>query len=155
MWSREEAQERRKEFWTAFGVFMRKHIPLSHPKARWLNYKTGVRDVYFRLEADNTGAKVCIDIQHRDAEIRELFYEQFTELKVVLHDIVGEEMKWDEHFYFDEIEKEISRIYVQLPNKNIYRKDDWSEIFHFLEKHIVTLDEFWADYKDIFIELQR
>lgn len=155
MYSKEEAQEKRKEFWTAFGVYMRKHTPVSGPKARWLNYKTGVHDVFFRMEADNRDAKFCIDIQHRDKEIRALFYEQFTELKVVMESTIGQSLIWEPVYTLEETGKEISRIYTVLQYKNIYRKEDWAEMFQFFEELIVPLDEFWSDFKDIFIELQR
>ena len=155
MWSREEAQEKRKEFWTSFGVYMRKHIPKSHPKARWLNYKTGVSDVYFRMEVDHNGAKVCIDIQHRDEEIRELFYEQFQEFRGLLQASLGDDLIWEKEYVLEETGKRVSRIYNHLQYKNIYRKEDWRELFGFLEPNLLGFDEFWADFRDVFIELSR
>ena len=155
MYSKSEAAEKKKEFWTAFGVYMRKHPATSSSKSRRLNYRTGVKDVYIRLEVDNRGAKVCIDLQHRDKEIRALFYEQFTELKAVLHSTIGEELIWEPVCFLEETDKEVSRIYTQLQYKNIHRKEEWGDIFRFLEQYIVPIEEFWADYRDIFIELEK
>jgi hypothetical protein len=155
MYSKIEAAERRKEFWETFGEYMRKHPVKSNSKSSWLTYKTRVRDIYFRFEVDNRGAKVCIDIQHRDKEIRDLYYEQFTELKVVLESIMGMEFIWSPSYILEETDKEVCRIYTELHYKNINRKEDWEDLFQFLEKHIVPLDKFWEEYADIFIELGK
>ena len=36
-------------------------------KGEWVNYKTGIRYLYFRMDADNKKASVAIEIAHPDA----------------------------------------------------------------------------------------
>ncbi len=56
----------------------------------WINYKTGIRHLYFRMQADNRQARIAIELNHPDAGIRELFWEQLRELKTLLHETLGE-----------------------------------------------------------------
>jgi hypothetical protein len=155
MFSKAEKSEHRKTFWTAFGRFMNKHRSAEGRKMKWMNYRTGVKDVYFRLEADHKTAKICIDIQHSDDGIRALFYEQFGELKRILHDTIGKELIWLPE-YVHETGKKSSRIYAEIDaDVNIYQREHWPAMFEFFEQYIVPMDEFWNEFKDIFIELQK
>jgi len=153
MFSREEKKAFRKEFWTAFGVFMRKHTPLSHPKVKWLNYRTGVKDLYFRLEADGKKVRISIDLQHHDEGIRALFWEQWLELKKMLEANTDSSWEWEQEYYNPEIRQDVSRIGIEKVGLNCFNKEHWSEAFHFFEKYIVGLDEFWADFRIIFEDL--
>jgi hypothetical protein len=150
MLSRAETRKISQDFWTSFGVFMRKHPHTHHHKSKWLNYRTGVKDVYFRLEADKEEARICIDIQHNDAGIRELYYEQFTELRNVLHDAIGMEMIWIPRFTHPSTGKQMSRLYLEKTGLNMFNRADWGPLFLFFEGHYVALDEFWSDFKGVF-----
>ena len=57
---------------------MVKYQSVTGSKVNWINYNTGVKNIYFRLEVDQHSARVFIDLQHKDEDIRELFYEQFV-----------------------------------------------------------------------------
>ena len=52
-------------------------IGLRMVKIKWINYPTKVKHIYVRLYADHKIAKVMIELQHKDEEIRGLF-EQLT-----------------------------------------------------------------------------
>lgn len=122
------------------------------PKVKWLNYKTGVKDIYFRLSADKRSASVAIEIQHKDAGLRELFYEQFEELQLLIHSTTETEWIWEREYY-NEAGVPMCRIWVELEGANIYEKDDWGKIFRFFKKHLVALDEVWGDAIEIFQDL--
>lgn len=156
MFSRAEAQQLRKEFWTAFGRYMTRHTSAFGPKTKWLNYRTGIKDLYFRLHADNKLARVSIELQHSDAGIRELFYEQWEELKMMLEADLreGEAWIWEPEHYLDSGQC-ISIIYITLPGINIYQKEDWGNIFRFFEQYLVPFDEMWSMVKAIFEDLQN
>lgn len=147
MFSKEERKAFHTEFWTAFGIYMRKHKPTA--ARQWLNYRTNIPDMYFRMEATHQFARVSIDLQMRDDDIREVFWEQWQELKRVFSDTCGDHWKWDELVEAPD-GRLISRIGVEIPDVNIYNKSDWGKAFQFFEKHMVPLDEFWADFNEIF-----
>ena len=59
-------------------------------KVNWVNYKTGEKDIYFRMQADNKTASIAIELTHKDAGIQQLYFEQFAELKKLLEESLGE-----------------------------------------------------------------
>ena len=132
MFGRKEAQQYRKEFWTAFGRFMTRNRNDFGMKMNWLNYKTGLRHVYLRSHADNKKARVSIELQHPDAGIRELFYEQFLEAQNLLHNLTGNEWTWQPEWH-NEHGQEISRIFIEKEPLNLYEKSDWTDFFEFFE----------------------
>lgn len=153
MYSKEEAKTLRKDFWTSFGVYMKKYNKVYHQKIRWVNYNTKCKDIYFRLEATKKKAYFSIDLQHRDESMRELFYEQFQELQMVIKDTFKYELTWlnDHESPFGNS----SRIYTELENISVFNKNDWSEIFQFLEQNIIDAHTFWEDFGEIFKNLEN
>ena len=153
MYSKEESKSLKKEFWTTFGVYMKKYNKLYENKIRWVNYKTTCKDIYFRLDADKKKAYFSIDLQHRDESIRALFYEQFTELKAVITEEFKSKLTWEEECetYYGTF----SRIQTEIPNVSIFNKNNWQEMFQFLEQNIVNAHDFWEDYGEIFKNLEN
>jgi len=155
MYGKEEAIALRKLFWTSFGKYIGHNKGADGRKAKWLNYKTGVKDIYFRMDVDKRTAKVCIDLQHTDKGIRELFYDQFLEVKTVFESITNnQDWIWLDD-YTNNFGKEISRIYIEIDGVNLYNKDTWNIIFPFLAKNMMALDEFWFEFKDLFKQLEK
>jgi hypothetical protein len=154
VYSREQASLIRKEFWTTFGQYMRPVPSASGMKANWINYRTGVKHIYFRMDADKRSARISIELTHPDAEIRELFFEQFTEFRAMLHDYLGELWDW-QPAVTDDTGKEISRIGIGISGVNVFRQEDWSRLISFFKPRIVALDEFWTDVYDVFDSLSR
>jgi hypothetical protein len=95
MYSKAEATQLRQAFWTAFGQYMAPVPSAEGESTNWINYKTGIKHVYFRMQADNRRASIGIELTHPDAGIRELFFEQFLEVKTVLHEALGEQWTWE------------------------------------------------------------
>lgn len=151
MYTKEEKKAMKVEFWTDFGIYMRKHVN-RHGKVHWTNYKTKIKDLYFRLEFIDNEARFSIELQHPDS-IRELFYEQFLELKALLEDTIQTKLIWEE-LYINEFDKAISRMYIVLPDVNLYNKNDWGKVFAFFDGKMVKLHTFWVEYKEIFKNLE-
>ncbi len=122
-------------------------------KVNWSNYKTGIKHVYFRMYADNTHAWIGIEISHPDVDIQELFFEQFLELKQMLHSYLEEEWEWSLHTR-DEYGKTISRIYKELSPVNMFNQDEWPELISFFKPRMLALDAFWTDAKYSFDALK-
>lgn len=153
MFSKAEAAQLRQEFWTTLGRYLRPQLSADGEKVNWINYKTGVKFVYFRMEAENRLARISIDITHYDTGIQELFYEQFAELKTMLKTYLDEDWEWQMH-YQDSEGKIISRIYMELPKASVYNREDWPQLISFFKPRIIALDEFWSVAKYSFDELK-
>lgn len=153
MYSKTEAAQLRQAFWTAFGQYMQPVPSAEGLPTSWVNYKTGLKHVYFRLHADTRHATVSIDITHPDAGLRELFFAQFEELRARLEETTGAAWTWAPDAT-DEYGKPISRIYQELAPVNLFSRDDWPRLISFFKPRIVALDEFWSTAQYAFDELR-
>jgi hypothetical protein len=153
LYSKEEASQIRQAFWTTFGQYISPQLSADGLRVNWVNYKTGLKHVYFRMHAYNRSAIIAIELSHPDPGIRELFFEQFKELKNILHAILDEQWEWQEE-YVDEHGKSISRIYRQFDKTSIFNKNDWPQLISFFKPRIIALDEFWSDAKYAFDALK-
>lgn len=146
MFKRQEASRIREEFWTTFGKYMGP-VPSSEGlKINWINYRTTYKDVYFRMDADQHSAKIFISLEHTEPAIRELYFQQFEELKTLLHATLEEEWHWQQHVPVSN-EKVISRIYQELTSVSVFQKEQWPELISFFKPRIIALDQFWENAK--------
>src|SRR5699024_5481083 len=95
MRSREEKRAINTAFWTRFKAEAGKIKGANGQKMKWVNYPTGVKQLYIRLTANDHKAGFFIEIQDKDASIRLLLWEQFIELRKVLEKEMGENGEWD------------------------------------------------------------
>ena len=144
MYSKAEITQLRQAFWTAFGQYMAPVPSAEGDTTNWVNYKTGVKNVYFRMQANQARASIAIELTHPDAGIRELFWEQFLELRPLLHETLGEAWTWAPDTT-DTQGQPLSRIYHDLPGVNLFNRDDWPALISFLKPRLIALDAFWAD----------
>ena len=154
MLSREELKELRTEFWTAFGNLMRPHSSETGFNVRWTNYRTGVKDLFFRLDMDGKTATIAIDFQHPDDGIRQLFWEQFMEYKTYFHEVTGGEWQYNDLLFTND-GRPYARVFRIRENVSLYRKETWPDAFAFLKENLLVLDSFWSDVRLTFIELSR
>ncbi|RAW02893.1 DUF4268 domain-containing protein [Pseudochryseolinea flava] len=153
MFSREETSRIKEEFWTTFGRYMSPVPSVEGNKINWINYHTGLKHVHFRMITESKSALIAITIEHRDLEIQSLFFEQFLELKTLLHATLQEEWHWKLHETTSS-EKIISKIYKELNGVSVLNKAQWPELISFFKPRIITLDEFWSDAKYSFDSLR-
>ncbi|HVF82470.1 MAG TPA: DUF4268 domain-containing protein [Flavisolibacter sp.] len=153
MYSHSVATQLKKEFWTAFGQYMAPILSAEGEKISWVNYKTGEKDIFFRLFADSKKATVSIELTHKDSGRQQLYYEQFVQLKEIFTATIGTEWIWQLHTS-DDRSKTISRIYSELHDASIYEKEDWPKLITFLKTSMIGLDRFWSNFKYSF-ELLR
>lgn len=153
MYSREESVKIKKEFWTTFGIYMKKYIPIYGEKINWVNFNTNCKPIYFQLDADNKTARFYIDIRDKNKSIRELFYLQLLEYQKVLNEKLGDLIWLSEFTNINGIKH--PRIYIEMHSKSIYNKNDWEDLFIFFEEKIVGIKEFWDMVDTIFIDLEN
>jgi len=150
MYTRQEASLIRKKFWTSFGQYMRPVSGAEGDTINWLNYKTGSRHIYFRMDAGNTNASVAIELRHPEITAQEAFYEHLQQFRSLLAETTGEEWNWELHGK-DEDGNTVSRVSKIVEGVNVFNQADWPVIISFLKPRIIALDEFWSTVKDGFI----
>lgn len=153
MYSKHEASQLRQEFWTTFGQYMSPILSAEGEKINWVNYKTGERNIAFRLHADKKTATIAIELSHKDKEIQQLYFEQFLQFKNLFDSAMNEEWSWKLHDY-DEHGRIVSQIYKQASNVSIFQKSDWPGLISFFKPRVIALDEFWSSVKYAFESLR-
>lgn len=148
MFSKEEAFQIRKKFWTSFGQFMKLQTSASGEEVNWVNYKTGIKGLYFKTDVDNKSARIAIEMTQKDREMQELMFEQFEEFQLLFESEVGEWI-WYKDFV-DEQGKQLSKIELRLEKVSVFRESDWYETINFLKDNLLKLEEFWTNVKDSF-----
>lgn len=149
MYSKEEAAQLKREFWTTYGKYMLP-VPSSEGGSQnWINYHTGIKHLYFRTKTEKKSIYIGIEILHPDETIRLMIYEQFLQLKKLLYAYLKEEWIWNENVK-NEYGKWLSEIYTEKNDVTIYRKEHWQTIISFFKPRIIALDNFWNDVKDSF-----
>ncbi|MBS7332133.1 MAG: DUF4268 domain-containing protein [Weeksellaceae bacterium] len=149
MYSKEEAFQKKKDFWVSYGGYMKLQMNAEGERINWINYKTGVKGIYFRTNVDRKFAEVMIQVDHPDPDFRQMIWEQLEEYEIVLQGYLGEDWIWTAQD-FDDDGKEISTIKIRLENVSIFRDSDWPTIITFLKERMINLDEFWCDHKESF-----
>jgi hypothetical protein len=153
MYSKAEVSQLRQAFWTTFGQYMAPVPSAEGLSTNWINYKTGLKNVYFRMQADNRRATISIELTHSDEDIRALYFEQFLALKTVLHEALGEAWQWEPDA-LDEHGQPLARIYQVLQPVNLFNRDDWPQLISFFKPRIIALDEFWSNAQYAFDDLR-
>lgn len=152
MYSAAESSKIRQDFWTTFGQYMKPVPSAQGYRINWQNYKTGVKDVYFRMKTERDFISISIEICHKDDELQQLYFEQFAEFRKLLEAELKEPWDWQLH-QFDDLGKVVSRIQKVKIGLNIFDQNDWPAIISFLKPRIIALDAFWANIKPAFEDL--
>ncbi len=153
MYSKAEAAHRRQAFWTALGQYMAPVPAADGAPTNWINYRTGVKGVRFRLEADQRRATIGLELTHADAAVREVFYDQLLEFKSALEEALGERWTW-EPAATDEHGQPLARVSAELPDANMFEQADWPRLISFFKPRLIGLDAFWNGYQWAFEDLQ-
>jgi len=146
MFSRQETAALTKEFWTSFGQYMLPVPSARQEKTSWINYKTGVKDIHFKMEIDAAGAHIGIAITATDPRRRGELFQQLAHWRPVLESKTGEAWNWQAETQNAQ-QQAISRIGTTLANVHIYNKTDWPAIISFFKPRIIALDAFWVEVR--------
>jgi hypothetical protein len=152
MYSKEEATQLRQQFWITFGKYMKPIPSAGGLPINWVNYKTGVKHVWFKMNAEQHKASISIVFSHPDRELQLLYFEQLTAFKNLFKEAVNEEWEWNAEAK-NEFGVTQCQVSMSMDNCSIYNQQNWPSLISFLKPRLIALDQFWEDVKPIFEEL--
>lgn len=138
MYSREESQRIKREFWVAFAE--------KYPR-KWLLYDTKIKDFSFKFFVDNKKAQVLIDIEHRSDEKRNAYFEKIEALKNILEEEFIKDLVFEKNYTL-ESGKTISRIWVEKTGVGFSNRNNWDSIFDFFNENMHALEMFYLEYDE-------
>ena len=139
MYSKQENQQLKQEFWVEFAN--------QYPR-KWILYNTKIKDLSFKFFVDNTKAQVLIDIEHRNEEKRIAYFEKFESFKTILEDDYIKNLVFNKNFTL-ESSKTISRIWIEKRDISVSNRIYWNEIFDFFYENMNELEMFYLEYDEI------
>ena len=149
MYSKQEAAKIRQQFWITFGKYMKPVLSAEGLPVNWINYKTGVKHIRFRMDATQQEAHIAIELIHPDEGERALCFAQLKALQSLFMTIAGPGWDWLPDAV-NEYEMPFSRIASSISGFSIYDQDKWPELISFLKPRIIALDHFWTEVKPAF-----
>ncbi|HPH85379.1 MAG TPA: DUF4268 domain-containing protein [Ferruginibacter sp.] len=149
MYSIKEASAIRQQFWTKFGQYMSPLLSATGQKVNWINYKTGVKWIRFKMDATGTEAIISIEVSANTSELLQHYFTHMKSFRAALEEELGESWHWNEQA-FNDAGKSVGKIFTSLPAVNVLKESDWPQIISFLKPRILSLDRFWSVHKDIF-----
>ena len=139
MFSKDESEKLRTQFWTSFGK--------SFPK-KWLLYNTKIKGFTFKFFADRKKAMVCLDIDMKNTDLRLQYYNKMLSLKNILTNQYIKDIIFDDDYILDN-GKSIIRIYIPLSKKfSIHNKNSWRDAYEFFVLNMNQFELFWREYED-------
>lgn len=138
MYSKEETQKLKREFWVAFAD--------KYPR-KWLLYNTKIKDFSFKFYVDNKKAQVLIDIEHRNDDTRAAYYEKLVALKGILSEEFIKDLVFEKNYTL-ESGKTISRIWIEKLGVGVSNRNNWDLIFDFYNEKMHALELFYSQYDD-------
>ncbi len=144
MYSKQENQRLRQEFWVAFAE--------AYPR-KWLLYDTKIKDFSFKFFVDNKKAQVMIDIEPRDEQLRKIYFEKIESLKTILEEDYLKDLIYERNFYLEN-GKTISRIWVEQLNVSVSNRNTWDNIFSFFNEKMTAMEYFFYEYQDYIKDLE-
>ena len=144
MYNPQEASQIRQQFWTTLGQYLAPIPSASGLKVNWINYKTGVQAIRFKMDVLHKHAFAGVEI-NGTTETRSDLYRMFLLFK---HDF-PENYLWVETTE-DADGRAVSRIYKSLDGCTPLNNADWPELIAFFKEQIIAFDQFWAMHNEIF-----
>lgn len=138
MYSREESQKIKREFWVAFAE--------KYPR-KWVLYDTKIKDFSFKFYVDNKKAQVFIDIEQRSDDKRNAYFEKLEALKNILEEEFIKDLVFEKNYTL-ESGKTISRIWTEIQGVGFSNRNNWDTIFDFFFEKMNALEMFYLEYDE-------
>lgn len=138
MYSKQENQQLKQEFWVTFAE--------KFPR-KWVLYDTKIKDFSFKFFVDNKKAQVMIDIEHRNDEKRFAYFEKLEALKNIIEEEFLRNLVFEKNYALEN-GKVISRIWIEKLNISVSNRMYWDEIFAFFFEKMNALELFYLEYDE-------
>ncbi|OAB25615.1 protein of unknown function [Flavobacterium fryxellicola] len=145
MYSKEETQRLKREFWVEFSE--------KFPR-KWLLYDTKIKDFSFKFYVDNKKAQVLIAIEQRSDEKRIAYFEKLESLKNILEEEFIKDLVFEREHTL-ESGKTISLIWVEKLGVGVSNRKYWQEIFEFYNDKMNALELFYSEYDGYIKDIEK
>ena len=146
MYSKEERQLMRHEFWHKLESKTRRLPGQKGKPKKWIADRTGVRGLDLRFDVNEEFAMVAIEISRKAEEHAAELWRKMEACKKLFESHFEVEPTWNFNYVKDAGDV-VGRIYVKMDG-NIYNRELWSEMIHFLIDNMLRLEDAFGELKD-------
>ena len=144
MFSKEENQKLKREFWITFAE--------KYPR-KWMLYDTKIKDFSFKFYVDNKKAQVLIDIEPRNDDKRIAYFEKLESLKNILEEEFIKDLVFEKDFILEN-GKTVSRIWIEKLGVSVSNRNYWDEIFDFYNEKMNAIELFYSEYDEFIKDIE-
>lgn len=137
MYSKEEAQRIKHEFWIAFAE--------KYPR-KWVLYDTKIKDFSLKFHVDNKKAEVMFSIENRDTDKRYAYFDKLLSLKSILLEEYEPEAIFEKDVYLEN--KTLSKVWVERSGISVNNRATWDDIFKFFNEKMDIFERFFFEFED-------
>ena len=145
MYSKEETQRLKREFWIAFAE--------KYPR-KWVLYDTKIKDFSFKFYVDNKKAQVLNDVELRSDDKRIAYFEKIEALKNILEEEFIKDLVFEKNYTL-ESGKTISRVWVEKLGVGVSNRNYWDAIFDFFNEKMNALELFYLEYDEFIKDIEN
>ena len=145
MYSKQENQRLKQEFWVAFAE--------KYPR-KWVLYDTKIKDFSFKFYVDNKKAQVSIEIENRNQDKRYAYFEKIEVLKNIIEEEFLKDLVFEKDYTLEN-GKTISKIWVEKSEVSVSNRNYWDEIFDFFFEKMNALEMFYLEYDEFIKDIEK
>ena len=151
MYSKEESQQLRKEFWASFSNYTIYYSKKIGQPIEWILYKTGIKGLELKFDIEKKVVRVAIEVNCKNEEKRFDIFVELDKYKSIIENDFIDKLTWTDEFILPE-GKTVSRIYTELVGVKYHNRDNWPVIFKFLAENMFKFQSNFIDIQPILIE---
>lgn len=151
MYSKEEAKQLRKKFWTLFGERCKVVPELKGKKKKWVLYDTKISGLDLKFDVDRDTVRVMIEVNHRNENRRLEIYEKLEKYRLILEEGFAGGLQWD-FLFTRESGAEVCCIFIEGTGFDIHRQNQWPDIYNFMIENMLKLESNFMDIRDLLKE---
>lgn len=137
----------RKEYWDKFKSWSGRKRLKKGKKGKWMMSDTGIKQLKLKFHFDEEIALVAMEIDTRNLDKRFALWNKLESLKKKIEEDIPYKFQWNIEYKLSE-EKSVSRIYTQIADVNIYKRESWKKVNDFFYEKMSALEDFFLNYKD-------
>lgn len=143
MYSKEEARRVKADFWVGFA---------ESTTRKWILYDTKIKDVAFKFYIDNKKAQVSLEIEPKNEELRIIYFQKIESLKELLLEYLPDVIFEQDYYLLNG--KVLSKIWVEIDNVSVNKKDSWQTVFDFFIEKMNAFELFYYEHEDYIKDLE-
>lgn len=147
MYSKDELRRLKTEFWTTFGQFSQlKRSRLGYDK-KWILYRTKLKGLELKFDFLGNNCIVAIEIDTNYSKSED-YISRINLLKDELIPPSTAKLN-SEYLQLQHTNKQVYRIFFEKTELTFKNKNAWPDIFEFFFNHMIVIEQFIIENKDI------